>query len=95
MLRRCLTLVSDDLYKRSGNDGIFYYLDGLDRVRYYFVNYYDAHKKETDDIVTVEAEYQDIAKLPYNYHVQYETNKNIFVKNEEYEVCPIILGKEF
>jgi CRP-like cAMP-binding protein len=61
MLRRCLTLVSDDLYKRSGNDGIFYYLDGLDRVRYYFVNYYDAHKKNTTDIVTVEAEYQDIA----------------------------------
>ncbi|MGL6219569.1 MAG: Crp/Fnr family transcriptional regulator [Lacrimispora sphenoides] len=61
MLRRCLTLVSDDLYKRSGNDGIFYYLDGLDRVRYYLVNYYDAHKKETTDTVTVEAEYQDIA----------------------------------
>ncbi|WP_312432543.1 Crp/Fnr family transcriptional regulator [Lacrimispora sp.] len=61
MLRRCLTLVSDDLYKRSGNDGIFYYLDGLDRVRYYFVNYYDAHKKDTTDIITVEAEYQDIA----------------------------------
>ncbi|SET92515.1 Crp/Fnr family transcriptional regulator [Lacrimispora sphenoides] len=61
MLRRCLALVSDDLYKRSGNDGIFYYLDGLDRVRYYLVNYYDAHKKETTDTVTVEAEYQDIA----------------------------------
>jgi hypothetical protein len=39
--------------------------------------------------------FTEIAKLPYNYHVQYETNKNIFVKNEEYEVCPIILGKKF
>lgn len=61
MLRRCLTLVAEDLYKRSGNDGIFYYLDGLDRVRYYLVNYYDAHKTESSHIVTVNAEYQDIA----------------------------------
>lgn len=32
MLRRCITLVSEDLYKRSGNDGSLYYFDGLDRL---------------------------------------------------------------
>jgi len=61
MLRRCITLVAEDLYKRSDNDGIFYYLDGLNRLRHYLVNYYDAHKEESSRVV-VNAEYEDIAK---------------------------------
>lgn len=61
MLHRCVTLVAEDLYKRSGNDGIFYYLDGLNRLRHYLVNYYDAHKEEGNRII-VNAEYEDIAK---------------------------------
>jgi len=61
MLHRCITLVAEDLYKRSGNDGIFYYLDGLNRLRHYLVNYYDAHK-EASSIIVVDAEYDDIAK---------------------------------
>lgn len=61
MLHRCITLVAEDLYKRSGNDGIFYYLDGLNRLRHYLVSYYDAHKEENSKIV-VDAEYEDIAK---------------------------------
>lgn len=100
MLRRCLTLVSDDLYKRSGNDGIFYYLDGLDRVRYYFVNYYDAHKNDTTDIVTVEAEYQDIAnsvgislrtvgrsirKLKDREEIS-SMRKKVFITKEKYDI---------
>ena len=100
MLRRSLTLVSDDLYKRSGNDGIFYYLDGLDRVRYYFVNYYDAHKNDTTDIVTVEAEYQDIAnsvgislrtvgrsirKLKDREEIS-SMRKKVFITKEKYDI---------
>lgn len=61
MLRRCLTLVASDLYQRSANDGLFYYLNGLNRVRYYFIDYYNAHKHEKSDRVVVEAEYRDIA----------------------------------
>lgn len=61
MMRRCLTLVASDLYKRSGNDGIYYYLDGLNRVRYYLANYYDSRKEKQGREVVVHAEYQDIA----------------------------------
>ncbi len=61
MLHRCITLVSEDLYKRSDNDGNFYYLDGLNRFRHYLVNYYDMHKDESNRVV-VNAEYEDIAK---------------------------------
>ncbi len=61
MLHRCITLVAQDLYKRSANDGKFYYLDGINRVRHYFVDYYNAHLKENRRQVTVYAEYRDIA----------------------------------
>lgn len=60
MLRRCNALIADDLYMRSGNDGVLYYLKGLNRLRYYFVNYYDNNKKEGKRVV-VYAEYQEIA----------------------------------
>ncbi|WP_207736149.1 Crp/Fnr family transcriptional regulator [Fusibacter ferrireducens] len=61
MLRRCITLIAEDLYKRSGDDGIFYYLDGLNRLRYYLIHYYDTHKDEGKRVV-IEAQYEDIAK---------------------------------
>lgn len=60
MLRRCTVLLADDLYMRSGNDGILYYLKGLNRVRYYLVNYYDKHKKEGERVIFY-GEYQEIA----------------------------------
>jgi len=61
MLRRCITFVARDLYMRSGNDGILYYLDGLNRLRYYLIDYYETHKDSGEQIV-VTAEYQDIAR---------------------------------
>lgn len=61
MLHRCITLVAQDLYKRSANDGKFYYLDGINRVRHYFVDYYNAHVKGNRREITVYAEYRDIA----------------------------------
>lgn len=60
MLRRCTVLLANDLYMRSGNDGILYYLKGSNRVRYYLVNYYDKHKKEGKRVVLYE-KYQEIA----------------------------------
>lgn len=60
MLRRCITLIADDLYMRSGNDGILYYLKGLNRVRYYFVSYYEKYKGKEKKVI-VYAEYQEIA----------------------------------
>lgn len=61
MLRRCITFVARDLYMRSGNDGILYYLDGLNRLRHYLLDYYETHKEQGRQIV-VTAEYQDIAR---------------------------------
>ena len=61
MLRRCLFLVSSDLYRSSNKDGIYYYMNGIDRVRSYLINYYTAHKAEAAEPLAVHAEYQDIA----------------------------------
>ncbi len=61
MLRRCITLIAQDLYQRSANDGRFYYLDGINRVRHYFVDYYNEHLKGKGKKVTVYAAYRDIA----------------------------------
>ena len=40
MLYNCTYIVAHDLYQRSGNDGILYYQRGIDRVRFYLVQYY-------------------------------------------------------
>lgn len=62
-LRKCSNMLSDDLYKRSGNDGVFYYLSGIDRVRYFLTNYYNDHpeRKNEKGQMIVQAEYQEIA----------------------------------
>lgn len=62
-LRKCSNLLSDDLYQRSGNDGVMYYLSGLDRVRYFLTNYYASHpeKKDEKGQMVVDAAYQEIA----------------------------------
>lgn len=64
LLRRCTSLLAEDLYQRSGNDGILYYFQGLDRVRFYLVSYYEEHLHESQALekVVVNAEYQDIAR---------------------------------
>lgn len=62
LMRRCISLLADDLYKRSGNDGILYYFQGIDRVRYFLTNYYEVHRNEKQSgKVIVFAEYQEIA----------------------------------
>lgn len=60
MLRRCAYILADDLYQRSGNDGFLYYKKGLDRVRYYLVQYYLMHYSG-QSALTVEPDYQTLA----------------------------------
>lgn len=60
MLFRCLHIVSNDLYQRSGSDGLLYYRRGIDRVRYYLVQYCSLHG-EAGQTVRVSADYQTIA----------------------------------
>lgn len=61
MMHRCITLLAEGLYEESGNNGRFYYLDGINRVRHFFVDYYNEHLKGRQKKITVYAEYQDIA----------------------------------
>lgn len=60
LLRRCATLVSQDLYTRSASDGRFYYVDGLNRVRWYLTDYYTMHRGRSETVI-VEPEYREIA----------------------------------
>ncbi len=59
-LRRCTVLLAEDLYNRSGNDGIFYHYKGIDRLRYYFIRYYENNRGQTDS-VSINVYYKDIA----------------------------------
>lgn len=59
-LYNCCYVISNDLYLRSGNDGILYYQKGIDRVRYYLVQYYAIHSLGEDEL-TIQPDYQTIA----------------------------------
>lgn len=59
-LYSCLHMVACDLYQRSGNDGILYYQRGIDRVRYYLVQYYDLHQRDGGSVL-IQPDYQTIA----------------------------------
>lgn len=66
LLRKCMTWLAQDLYTRSGNDGLFYYTRAIDRVRFYLVTYYEQKSHLLSEIrkgeLVVAASYQDIAK---------------------------------
>lgn len=53
LLRLSANLLADDLYHRSGSDGLFYQLEGVDRLRYFLVEYYDQRVKNTEDFIEV------------------------------------------
>lgn len=61
LLRKCTFLLAEDLYKRSGNDGLLYYMAGLDRVRFFLASYYEAHSGGAKGQIFLAASYQDIA----------------------------------
>lgn len=61
LLRRCLTLVAQDLYRSSGKDGLYYYMEGIDRVRSYLVDYYAAHTSALGGGIELREEYHQIA----------------------------------
>lgn len=60
LLRRCSVLLAQDLYRTSGNEGLLYRFQGIDRVRHYLIKYYEEHQ-QSGSPVTVEADYQEIA----------------------------------
>lgn len=60
LLRRCTVLLAEDLYRTSGNEGLLYRFQGVDRVRHYLIKYYEEHGSN-DSAVEVQKQYQDIA----------------------------------
>lgn len=61
MLYNCTFTVAEDLYKSSGNSGLLYYQQGIDRVRYYLVQYYLLNYETSSDPLVVKPDYQTIA----------------------------------
>lgn len=61
LLRLSLHLLADDLYDRSGNDGLFYHLEGIDRLRYFLITYYDEHITTEGSLIEVEERREKIA----------------------------------
>lgn len=98
LLRRSTTLVAQDLYTRSASDGRFYYVDGLNRVRWFLADYY-AMNRGQHETIPVMAEYRDIAisvgisVRTVGRSIQYLRNtgeilvrkKKIFLSNEAYQ----------
>ena len=86
MLYRCLYIVSNDLYQRSGSDGLLYYRRGIDRVRYYLVQYCSLHG-EAGETVSVTSDYQTIAN---NIGVSVRTVvRSIRILKEQEEITSI------
>ena len=62
LLRRCSVLLAEDLYSRSGNDGIFYKYSGLDRVRYFFIKCFEnSEESKATGSIHINDYYKDIA----------------------------------
>ena len=94
LLRRCSVLLAQDLYQSSGREGILYRFQGIDRVRYYLVQYYELNG--TNFI----PRYQEIAfklgtsirtigrsmqKLKANHELSNQERK-MFVNEENYQL---------
>lgn len=60
MLYNCTYIVAQDLYSLSGKQGVLYYRNSIDRVRYYLVQYYTSHGKDKKDLLIAD-DYQTIA----------------------------------
>ena len=60
LLKMCVYLVSNDLYQRSANDGLYYYYSGIDRLRLWLTDYYRMKVIE-QQTVTVKHSYDEIA----------------------------------
>jgi len=60
LLRRCLHTTASSFYLRSGNDGLLYYKRGLDRVKYFLIQYYENNNTQNSTII-LKSDFQSIA----------------------------------
>ncbi|MEI5993246.1 Crp/Fnr family transcriptional regulator [Candidatus Enterococcus mansonii] len=106
LLRKCTFLLADDLYNRSGNDGIYYYYTGIDRIRLFLMNYFEQHYSHYD--LPIEMSYEKIANqigvsvrtVGRSIKVLKETNevtvqsKKMMMSKRQYEKMKVKLAKE-
>lgn len=93
LLRKCVDLLANDLYNTSENEGRFYYLKGIDRVRHYLVKKFEESKC---DILILEEKYHELAsEIGMSLRTVGRSLKELREKNE---ICSdkrgIILTKE-
>ena len=63
LLREVVNILAKDLYKRSGSDGLMYYMEGMDRVRLFLISKYEKCRNTDyrNGSVYIKTEYQEIA----------------------------------
>ena len=63
LLREVVNILAKDLYKRSGSDGLMYYMEGIDRVRLFLISKYEKCRNTDyrNGSVYIKTEYQEIA----------------------------------
>lgn len=60
LLKQCTYLLAHGLYQSSKSEGKYYHLQGIDRIRICFIEYYE---QISDPVVTVHLTYHDIADM--------------------------------
>jgi len=60
LLRRCLHTIAFSLYQSSGNNGLLYYKRGLDRVKYFLIEYYKKNSNQNNTVI-LRSDFQSIA----------------------------------
>ncbi|KAF1299380.1 hypothetical protein BAU15_01665 [Enterococcus sp. JM4C] len=53
LLRLSAGLLARDLYDRSGNDGLLYRYEGVNRLRHFLISYYEERVKDESDLIEV------------------------------------------
>ncbi len=63
LLRRIVNILAKDLYKRSESDGLMYYMEGIDRVRFFLISRYEKYRNIdcANESVYIRTDYQEIA----------------------------------
>lgn len=94
LLKKSLYLLADDLYKRSGKDGLYYYYSGIDRVRATLIDYYYSERSYgSEERLIVDLSYEQIgnqtgisARTVGRSIREMKQNEEVSIKNKKIEL---------
>uniref|UniRef100_UPI00403F3F26 Crp/Fnr family transcriptional regulator n=1 Tax=Candidatus Enterococcus willemsii TaxID=1857215 RepID=UPI00403F3F26 len=98
LLRLSINLLASDLYARSGNDGLLYRYEGVDRLRFFLISYYEEHACDNQRLEVTETREKiantlgmsirtvgrSLLKLRQNQEIMNEKRK-IYLGEDEYQ----------